>query len=316
MDALEAWARKIQAADRRAIARAISAVESEDPNSIPLLKLLFRASRRARIIGVTGASGAGKSTLVDKLAAACRQADPRVGVLAIDPTSPFTGGAILGDRIRMQGIQGDDGIHIRSMATRGRLGGLAPGAADAITIFEAAGCHTIFLETVGVGQDEVEIAELADVVLLLLVPGMGDDVQAFKAGIMEIADVFVINKADRGDAAITERQVAALLSAASSPDGWRTPIIKTSAATGEGVEETLRSIQAFREYAERTALGRERQQQQWRRRITQMARRRLLDRLTRRPENEGWLTTRIAAILDRETDPYSVAEEILQEFSR
>ena len=195
-DTHAAWADQILAGNRRAIARGISAVENGDPAASPLLKILFPRSRRAHLIGVTGSPGAGKSTLVEKLALEYRQKGNRVGILAVDPTSPFTGGAILGDRIRMRALAGDPEVFLRSMATRGQLGGLAPATQDVAAILEAAGCSVILIETVGVGQDEIEVARLADMTLLLLVPGMGDDVQTFKAGVMEIADVFVINKAD------------------------------------------------------------------------------------------------------------------------
>lgn len=315
LDSLEEWARKIQAGDRRAIARAISAVESEDARSVPLLKLLFRATRRACVIGVTGPPGAGKSTLVEKLASAYRRDGLRTGILAIDPTSPFTGGAILGDRIRMQSLHGDEGIYIRSMATRGCPGGLAHAAADAVIVLEAAGCEAILVETVGVGQDDVGIAALADIILLLLVPGMGDDVQAFKAGVMEIADVFVINKADRGGADRTEREIATLLSLAAAQNGRRAPVLKTSATTGEGVEEVFQAIRDFRSYAEKTSLGRQREQRRWRLRIMQMARQRLLERAMGRPENEALIAARVDQILNREADPYSVVEELIKDLS-
>jgi LAO/AO transport system kinase len=196
-DSLQIWAERIFAGDRRAIARAISAVESGEAAGTELLKRLFSKSGSAYVIGVTGSPGAGKSTLVEKLAGEYRRSDLRVGIIAVDPTSPFSGGAILGDRIRMQALSTDDGTYIRSMATRGHLGGLASATDDVVTILDAAGCQAVLIETVGVGQDEVEIARHADVTVLLLVPGMGDDVQTFKAGVMEIADLYVINKADR-----------------------------------------------------------------------------------------------------------------------
>ena len=223
---------KVFAGNGRAISRAISLVESKDPVGVELLKQIFSRSGRAAIVGVTGSPGAGKSTLVDKLAADYRGAGARVGVVAIDPTSPFSGGAILGDRIRMQNLSGDAGIYIRSMATRGHLGGLAPTTHDVVTILDAAGCDVVIIETVGVGQDEVEIARLADTTVLLLVPGMGDDVQTFKAGVMEIADLYAINKADRPGAERVEQEVMAMLSLANRDDGWRPPILKTIATTG------------------------------------------------------------------------------------
>ena len=226
---------KILAGDRRAIARAISSVENRDPSAVPLLRELFPKAGRARVVGITGSPGAGKSTLVEKLAVEYRRRGGRVGILAVDPTSPFSGGAILGDRVRMQSLAHDPGVYIRSMATRGQLGGLAPTTQDAVTILDAAGCEIVLIETVGVGQDEVEVARLADVTVLLLVPGLGDDIQTFKAGVMEIADLYVINKADRPGADRVEQEVTAMLSLASRPDGWRPPIIKTVATTGQGI---------------------------------------------------------------------------------
>ena len=230
---------KLVAGDRRAIGRAISLVESRDPAAVALLRELFPKAGRAWVMGITGSPGAGKSTLVEKLAIEYRRRGGRVGILAVDPTSPFSGGAILGDRVRMQSLAGDPGVYIRSMATRGQLGGLAPTTQDAVTILDAAGCEIILIETVGVGQDEVEVARLADATVLLLVPGLGDDIQTFKAGVMEIADLYVVNKADRLEADRVEQEVTAMLSLACRPDGWRPPIIKTVATTGQGLEDWL-----------------------------------------------------------------------------
>ena len=227
-DSIQAWTAKVLARDRRAIARAISAVEAGDTLGTELLKRLFPASGKAEVIGITGSPGAGKSTLVEKLASTYRHAGARVGIIAVDPTSPFSGGALLGDRIRMQSLSGDKEIYIRSMATRGQLGGLAPTTHDVVTILDAAGCDVLLIETVGVGQDEVEVARLADTTALLLVPGMGDDVQAFKAGVMEIADLYVINKTDLPGAERLEQEVQAMLSMASRADGWRPPSSRRS----------------------------------------------------------------------------------------
>jgi LAO/AO transport system kinase len=224
-DTINEWAEKILAGNRRAVARGISAVENGDAAGIALLKRVFPSSGRAQVVGITGSPGAGKSTLVEKLAADYRLSGLRVGIIAVDPTSPFSGGAILGDRIRMQSLSDDDGVYIRSMATRGQLGGLAPTTQDVVTLLDAAGCDVVLIETVGVGQDEVEVARLADTTVLLLVPGMGDDVQTFKAGVMEIADLYVINKADRGGAERVEQEVTAMLSLTARPDGWRPPIV-------------------------------------------------------------------------------------------
>ena len=208
---VESWAQQIRAGEVRAISRAITAIENHDPVADELLKMLFYSTGRASIIGITGAPGTGKSTLVDRLAGAYRRSGKTVGIIAVDPTSPFTGGAILGDRIRMQGHASDAGIFIRSMATRGFLGGLARATADVSLLLDAAGKEIIIIETVGVGQDEVDIVRLADCTLVLLVPGLGDDVQNMKAGLMEIGHVFVINKSDREGADRLEQQVHAML---------------------------------------------------------------------------------------------------------
>ena len=250
-DLLPAWAEKVFAGDRRAIARAISAVESGEAAGIQLLKLLFPKSGGAYVIGVTGSPGAGKSTLVEKLAGEYRRAGLQVGIIAVDPTSPFSGGAILGDRIRMQALSTDEGVYIRSMATRGHLGGLTAAAQDVVTILDAAGCQVVLIETVGVGQDEVEIARHADVTALLLVPGMGDDVQTFKAGVMEIADLYVINKADRPGAeeTIEEQKVRVVAFAlgesrielleAASPDS---PIARFLSKRGQGIHHVALAV--------------------------------------------------------------------------
>jgi len=243
-DALRDLVEKVLAGDRRAMARAISTVEDKDPLALPLLKELFTRAGRALVVGITGSPGAGKSTLVEKLAKEHRRAGARVGILAVDPTSPFSGGAILGDRVRMQSLANDAGVYIRSMATRGQLGGLAPTTHDAVTVLDAAGCEVVLIETVGVGQDEVEVARLADATVLLLVPGMGDDIQTFKAGVMEIADLYVINKADRPGAERIEQEVTAMLSLTSRPDGWRPPVLRTVATTGQGIAELYQALVA------------------------------------------------------------------------
>src|SRR5260370_11559041 len=218
--------------DPRALARAISTVENRQPGWSELLKALFPHTGKARIIGLTGAPGSGKSTLVDQLAKHYRKKQQTVGIIAVDPTSPYTGGAILGDRIRMQDHYSDPGIYIRSMATRGSLGGLARATADAATVLDASGRDLVMIETVGVGQDEVDIVRLADVTIVILVPGMGDDVQTIKAGIMEIADIFVINKSDREGAERVERDIRALQSLSVRNDGGAAPTVKTGANKG------------------------------------------------------------------------------------
>src|SRR5215472_465523 len=227
----------LRSGDARTLARAISTVENRAPGWSDLLKALFPHTGRARVIGLTGSPGAGKSTLVDQLAREYRRQERTIGIVAVDPTSPYTGGAILGDRIRMQAHHADPGIYIRSMATRGFLGGLARATTDVVTLLDASGKDLVLIETVGVGQDEVDIVRLADVTVVILVPGMGDDVQTIKAGIMEIADIFVINKSDREGAERVEREIRALQSLEVRHDGWTPPIVKTVASEGKGVQE-------------------------------------------------------------------------------
>jgi LAO/AO transport system kinase len=314
-NSLQTWAERIFAGDRRAIARAISAVESSEAVGIELLKRLFPKSGSAYVIGITGSPGTGKSTLVEKLAAECRRRGLRVGIIAVDPTSPFSGGAILGDRIRMQALSTDDGIYIRSMATRGHLGGLASATDDVVTILDAAGCQVLLIETVGVGQDEVEISRHADVTVLLLVPGMGDDVQTFKAGVMEIADLYVINKADRPGADRAEQEVTAMLSLAARRDGWQPPVLKTVATTGEGVVPLQDALEQFRVFGEQQALRRERQRAQWRARLLELLRQRLFENaIGALPD--GTIEARVEDVLVHRRDPYSVVEELVGDSRR
>src|SRR5437868_4784067 len=235
------WVERVRAGDVRAVARAISTIENATPESVELLKALFPLSGKARVIGLTGAPGAGRSTLVDQLAREYRKRESTVGIVAVDPTSPYTGGAILGDRIRMQAHHADTGIYIRSMATRGFLGGLARTTADVATALDASGKDVVLIETVGVGQDEIDIVRLAEVTVVILVPGMGDDVQSIKAGIMEIADIFVINKSDRDGADRVEKEIRAMQSLAMRSDQWTPPIVKTVATEGTGIPELVKA---------------------------------------------------------------------------
>ncbi len=233
----------LRAGDVRALARAVSIVEDGGTAAAELLAAIRELSGKALRIGVTGPPGAGKSTLVDQITRWLRAQGQSVGVIAVDPSSPYTGGALLGDRIRMQGFAGDDGVYIRSMAARGAMGGVARGTADVCEVMEAAGRQTILIETVGVGQDEVDVIRLADVTLLILVPGMGDEIQSLKAGVMEVADIFVVNKSDRGGAELVEKEIVAMQTLAQGHSEWVPPVVRTVATTGEGVSELMDAVQ-------------------------------------------------------------------------
>jgi LAO/AO transport system kinase len=303
---------RVLAGDTRAVARAISKVEDGSRDAAGLMKAIFPRTGRATVIGITGAPGAGKSSLVDKLALLYRQRSERVGIIAVDPSSPFTGGAILGDRIRMQTLGLDAGVFIRSMATRGNLGGLARATVDAVAILDAAGYEKIIVETVGVGQDEVEIVKTADVSVVVLVPGMGDDIQAIKAGIMEIGDVFVINKADREGVLRTEKELEALLSLAMRPDAWQPPIIKTVATESKGINDLAEAVERYREYNQRTEASRERRREIARWRIIELLREQLVAQALSGDNASEHLDALAAEVAAKRRDPYSAVEEIIR----
>jgi LAO/AO transport system kinase len=306
---------RLRSGDARALARVISIVEDRAAGWSELLKTLFPYTGKARVIGLTGAPGSGKSTLVDQLAKHYRKESQTVGIIAVDPTSPYTGGAILGDRIRMQDHYGDPGIYIRSMATRGSLGGLARATADAATVLDASGRDVIMIETVGVGQDEVDIVRLADVTVVILVPGMGDDVQSIKAGIMEIADIFVINKSDREGAERVEREIRAMQSLATRHDRWTPPIVKTAAIDGAGIEELAATIAGYEAYLKKENLLLKKNVENWQERLIEMLRDAMLEK-ARKQMDSGSLEGYAAEIAERKRDPYSLVEEILGGVSR
>jgi LAO/AO transport system kinase len=305
----------VRAGDPRALARAISAVEDGTPESLKLLKALFPYSGKAQVIGITGAPGAGKSTLVDQLAREYRKQQHTVGIIAVDPTSPYSGGAILGDRIRMISHHADPGIFIRSMATRGFLGGLARATTDVSTVLDASGKDTVLIETVGVGQDEVDIVRLADVTALILVPGMGDDVQTIKAGIMEIADVFIINKSDREGADRVEREIRAMQSLAMRKDSWTPPIVKTVATDGSGIPELAAAIANYQQYLQKQDLLLKKKISNWRERLKEMLRDALLDRLLSERFSGDDLARLAADVAEHKRDPYSLVEEVVNNFA-
>ena len=263
------------------------------------------------MIGLTGAPGAGKSTLVDQLAKHYRKENQTVGIIAVDPTSPYTGGAILGDRIRMQDHYADPGIYIRSMATRGSLGGLARATADAATVLDASGRDLVMIETVGVGQDEVDIVRLADVTVVILVPGMGDDVQTIKAGIMEIADIFVINKSDHQGAERVEREIRAMQSLATRHDRWTPPIVKTVASEGVGTAELTEAIANYEMYLKKENLVFKKNVENWQERLVEMLRDAMLEK-ARAQMGVGSLERYAAEIAEHKRDPYSLVEEIVR----
>src|ERR1700682_725611 len=308
---IEKWAAQVRECDTRAVSRAITAIENHRPEAEALLQLLFPHTGNAYLTGVTGAPGTGKSTLVDRLAAHYRQIPEEVGVVAVDPTSPYSGGAILGDRIRMQGHAADAGMFIRSMATRGFLGGLARATAEVALLLDAAGKKQVLIETVGVGQDEIDIVRLADCVVVVLVPGLGDDIQNMKAGLMEIGDIFVLNKADREGADRLEQQLHAMLSLVMPRDGWQPPVVRTVATEDKGIDSLAEVISRFRKHFENSGERRRKHVEHWKKRLIELLESRLMARALEGTGGEARLMELAAAVADRKTDPFSAVNDIL-----
>jgi LAO/AO transport system kinase len=303
--------RRLLRGDRRALARVVTLIENNTPDARPILAKLHAYGGKAHVVGVTGSPGAGKSTLVTQLTRELRRREQRVAIVAVDPSSPFTGGAILGDRIRMQELAGDPSVFIRSMASRGSLGGLASSTRDVVRALDAGGFDTIIIETVGAGQAEVEIVRAAQTVVVVTVPGMGDDIQAIKAGILEIADVFVVNKADRPGADQTAAELRMLMSldAERKEKAWRVPIVKTSAASGQGVPELADMLAAHLQSLRETDQLARRSGQQARSEMLALLNQALLERIAGAVSPEEW-STLIEEVVNRDQDPYTAAETI------
>jgi LAO/AO transport system kinase len=336
MSAADALADRVAAADVRAAARLMRDLDDGLPSARGVLRRLFPRTGRAYVLGLTGPPGAGKSSLTDRLIGRLRGGGRTVGVVAVDPTSPFTGGAILGDRVRMQDHALDPGVFIRSLATRGHLGGLSRATADVVTVMDAMGKDVVLVETVGVGQDEVEVAELAHTVVVVAIPGMGDDVQAIKAGVLEIADVFAVNKADREGSDRTVKDLQLMLelrrttatrpaldhdaahqmrrTGAEDPHEagwWEPPVVKTVATRGEGVAELWEAVERHRAHLEATGEKGRREVARARASFVALLRERLLQgALSRLAREEGQLDEIAARIAAREADPYALADEL------
>lgn len=310
--AVDRWAEQVRAGNVRAVSRAITAIENHAPQAEELLRMLFPQTGQAYLTGVTGAPGTGKSTLVDRLAAFHRKNHEQVGVIAVDPTSPYSGGAILGDRIRMQGHAGDSGIFIRSMATRGFLGGLARATAEVALLLDAAGKKHVLIETVGVGQDEIDIVRLADCVLVVMVPGLGDDIQNLKAGLMEIGHIFVLNKADREGADRLEQQLLAMLSLVMPRDGWHPPVVRTVATENKGIEELALAVQKFQKHFESGGERKRKRLEHWKNRLVELLESRLMERALGGAGGDARLTELAEEVAGRKKDPFTAVNEILK----
>src|SRR5438132_8028540 len=312
MDSIQSIVAGIMAHDSRSLAKAISLVEREDANAGRLLAELYESTGKARIIGITGSPGAGKSTLVAAMAKHDRRAGKRVGIVAVDPTSPFSGGAILGDRIRMAELYTDRGVFIRSMATRGFMGGLAKATNDVVDLLDAAGFDIVLVETVGVGQDEVEVIRTVQTNVVVLVPGMGDDIQAIKAGIMEIGDVFVVNKADRPGADKTATEVTMMMGLVEEHGDWMPPIVKTVASRGEGIAELDDAIRKHFEYLSTSGELDRRNRERVRIRINTLLKEKFMGRLIGETLSEADYEKVLEEVLRKRSNPHEAAEDVIR----
>ena len=296
--------------DKRSIARLLTLVENDEPGSADVLRELYPKTGSARVVGITGPPGGGKSTLVNRLSGAYRERSDRVAVVAVDPSSPFSGGALLGDRIRMQERALDEGVYIRSMASRGHAGGLARATARVVNVLDALGFETVLVETVGVGQEEVDVVRVVDTVCLVTVPGLGDDIQAIKAGVLEIADVLVVNKADRPGADETARDLAQMLTLGKLRTTWKPPIVRTVAASGDGVAELVDAIERHRAWAAESGERERRRRDAARAEVEELLRDALVKRLRDRV-GDGRVEAAVAKVADRVVDPYAAVEDLL-----
>ena len=300
--------------DRRAVARLITMIEDREQTALKALSALHSHTGKAHIIGVTGPPGAGKSTLVDRLAKSYRDLDKKIGIIVVDPTSPFTGGAILGDRIRMTDLATDPGVFIRSMGTRGHLGGLARTTGDVVKVLDAFGMDKIIIETVGAGQSEVEIASHSHTTVIVEMPGLGDDIQTIKAGIMEIGDIFVVNKADRDGADMTQLEIKAMLDLGQQDEGWKPPVLKTVSTKGEGIVELRDTIEAHLGYLSESGRLRAIQVEMAREEFIEILKADLTKYVMERSIDRGRFDALVKRIMERKLDPYSAAREITRDF--